>query len=270
MKNFTTLLFSFFLTTLLFAGKVDTISVYSKAMHKNIRCVVISPDAYKKKATRFPVVYLLHGYDGNYSNWIMKVPEIKTYADTYQSIIVCPDGAIASWYFDSPVDTAYRYETYIGSELVNYMDTHYRTLADRKHRAVTGLSMGGHGALYLALRHADVFGAAGSMSGVVDLLKSNNRYEISKRIGDTVLHAGEWHNRSILNLVEQYNNTPVRIIFDCGNRDGFAESNRRLHLKMIALGIPHDYTERSGEHSWEYWKNALPYHLLFFRRFFDL
>jgi S-formylglutathione hydrolase FrmB len=251
-----------------FAGTVDTVSIYSNSMHKYINAVVIKPDSYKKKRNSFPVVYLLHGYSGNYSNWITKVPELNKYADTYQTLIVCPDGAYSSWYFDSPLDTSYKYETHVATEVVNFIDKNYRSIADKNHRAITGLSMGGHGALFLALRHPDIFGAAGSMSGGVDLKESKNRFDISKRIGDTTLHAKEWHDLTVINLIENYTNTDVKIIFDCGARDIFIDGNRRLHQKMLQLKIQHEYVERPGEHNWQYWSNAIPFQLLFFQRFF--
>src|SRR5687768_7906307 len=90
------------------AAIVDTVNIYSKAMNKEFKAVVIKPDQYKSFPV--PVVYLLHGYGGWYSNWIIRVPELKKYADQYQLMIVCPDGA-NSWYFDSPVDPSMKYET---------------------------------------------------------------------------------------------------------------------------------------------------------------
>ncbi|HMK05385.1 MAG TPA: alpha/beta hydrolase family protein [Ferruginibacter sp.] len=248
---------------------MDTIAIFSNSMHKTIRAVVIKPDSYKVKKNRFPVVYLLHGYDGWYSNWIIRVPQLKEYADTYQSIIVCPDGAKSSWYFDSPADTTYRYETHVAKEVVNHMDKHYRTIADKAHRAITGLSMGGHGALFLGLRHPDIFGAAGSMSGGMDLKESKNRYDISKRIGDTNTQSKAWGDMTIISLIDTYAGTPLKIIFDCGDKDIFIESNRRLHEKMRQLKIPHDYSERPGQHNWDYWRNNISYHLLFFKNFFQ-
>ena len=252
------------------AGTVDTTSIYSNSMHKYIKAVVIKPDSYKKKKNSFAVVYLLHGHSGDYSNWIIKVPELKDYADTYQTIIVCPDGAFSSWYFDSPIDTTYRYETHLTNEVVDYIDKNYRTIADKNHRAITGLSMGGHGALFLGLRHANVFGAAGSMSGGMDLMESKNRFDIMKRIGDTVLQAKAWHDMTVINLIENYTNTSLKIIFDCGDKDIFIDGNRRLHQKMKQLKIPHEYTERTGAHNWDYWKNSFPFQLLYFKRFFNL
>lgn len=270
MKYRLLLLLVFIFSVKLFAGSVDTVSIYSNSMHKSIKAVVIIPDNYHTATSSFPVVYLLHGYDGWYSNWIIRAPELKDYADIYQTIIVCPDGATNSWYFDSPVDTAYRYETHIAFEVVSFVDKNYRTIADKNHRAITGLSMGGHGALFLGLKHATIFGAAGSMSGGVDLKESKNRFDISKRIGDTVTYAGNWHDLTVVNLIESYSHTDLKIIFDCGEKDIFIEGNRRLHQKMQQLKIPHSYTERPGQHNWEYWKSALPFQLLFFNRFFQL
>jgi S-formylglutathione hydrolase FrmB len=252
-----------------FAGKADTVSIYSSSMHKYIKAVVIKPDSYKIKSKKFPVAYLLHGYDGWYSNWIIRVPELKNYADTYQTLIVCPDGATGSWYFDSPIDSTYRYETHITTEVVGYIDKNYRTMADKDHRAITGLSMGGHGALFLGLRHAGIFGAAGSMSGGVDLMESRNRFDIMKRIGDTILQAKAWHDLTVINLVENYTGTDLKIIFDCGDKDIFIEGNRRLHQKMKELKIPHTYTEGPGEHNWDYWRNSIGAQLYYFGKFFN-
>lgn len=268
MKFLFSICLLFFFTGNAKSASVDTVSVFSNAMHKSIKAVVIKPDSYKIKTNRFPVVYLLHGYDGNYSNWIIYVPELKVYADIYQTIIICPDGAASSWYFDSPVDVKYRYETHIAKEVVNYADKNFRTIANKNHRAITGLSMGGHGALFIGLRHAAVFGAAGSMSGGVDLKESKNRFDISKRIGDTVLHAAAWHNLAVINLIEKYANTKLKIIFDCGNKDIFIAGNRRLHQKMLRLKIPHDYRERPGMHNWDYWRGSIGNQLLYFSNFF--
>ena len=120
------------------AAVVDTISIYSNAMQKDLKCVVVKPASYKKKKENYPVVYLLHGFGGWYSNWLIRVPQLKEYADEYNLVIVCPDGGISSWYFDSPVDSTLKYETYIGKEVPDYIDAHYNTIKKRNGRAITG------------------------------------------------------------------------------------------------------------------------------------
>ncbi len=251
-----------------FAAHVDTVTVHSGSMNKNIKCVVIIPDAYKKKNGVFPVVYLLHGYSGDYSDWVVKVPDIKNYADRYNFIIVCPDGAFSSWYFDSPIDSTMKYETHVAIEIPNYIDAHYKTITGAKGRAITGLSMGGHGALFLAFRHQDIFGACGSMSGGVDLHASHNQFDISKRIGDTLHYAENWNKYSVINIVKHYPKTKLAIIFDCGVDDFFYDCNKALHQTLLQLHIAHDYTERPGEHNWDYWANSIKYQLLFFSEYF--
>jgi S-formylglutathione hydrolase FrmB len=253
------------------AATVDTVSIYSPAMHKSFNCVVIQPTLKKKeRSIPLPVVYLLHGYSGKYSNWIIRVPDLSSYADQYRILIVCPDGGYSGWYFDSPIDSNSRYETYIGAEVPAYIDQHYNTIKDRRGRAITGLSMGGHGGLLLAFRHADRFGAGGSMSGALDINRPpRTSYEISKLLGDTIRYAGNWHDNSVTNIIEKYPRDSLKLVIDCGTEDFFYPINRNLHEKMLRLKIPHDYIERPGKHDWVYWRTAVKYQLLFFREYFN-
>ncbi len=250
------------------AATVDTIAIYSNSMHHTVKTVVIRPAAYDNNK-RFPVIYLLHGAFGSYSNWVLKVPHIQQLADQYQMMIVCPDGGYTSWYFDSPIDSTYRYETFVGTEVPQYIDANYKTIADRKARAITGLSMGGHGGFFIGFRHADLFSAIGSMSGALISGVITQRYDVEKRLGDTVINRAYWHDWSAVNVVEKYPKDSVVITFDCGTEDMVLGMNRAMHDKLLKLKIPHDYTERPGKHDWAYWNNAVDYQMLFFRKYFD-
>lgn len=129
--------------------RVDTLTVWSTAMHKPVKNVVILPADYgQDTARRWPVVYLLHGFRGRYDTWIGKTqPGLPETASRTGEVIVCPDGGYSSWYWDSPTDPSMRYETYVAEELVAAIDSLYRTRNGRGGRAITGYSMGGHGAL---------------------------------------------------------------------------------------------------------------------------
>ncbi len=249
------------------AAETDTIQVYSPSMNKSFSCVVIKPDGYNTEGKHYPVVYLLHGYGGWYSNWITRVPQLTAYADQYQIFIVCPEGK-NSWYLDSPLDSSMRFETYISKELPAFIDTHYHSIAHRNARAITGLSMGGHGALFLSFRHAEIFGACGSMSGGVDLRPFPKRWELLKLLGDTVLYKENWENYSVINLIENRPADSLAIIIDCGTQDFFYGVNKALHEKLLLQKTAHDYIERPGKHDWNYWSNAVQYQLLFFSNFF--
>lgn len=157
------LLFLLWAMPLFAAVQVDTVVVRASRMDREVKNVVILPADYNESAL-YPVIYLLHGYGGDYSSWLKIKPDLPQLATEKQVIFVCPDG-LSSWYWDSPVNKDMQFETYVSKDLVGYMDAHYRTVADRSGRAIAGLSMGGHGALWLSIRHRDTFGAAGSMSG---------------------------------------------------------------------------------------------------------
>ena len=258
-----------FFPAALLAADVDTIQIYSRSMQKSIPAVVVTPDGYSSQPMqRYPVVYLLHGAGGSYSNWIKKVPAIRALADQYQAIIVCPDGASTSWYFDSPIDSGFRYETHVAKEVPDHMDSAYRTINDRRGRAITGLSMGGHGALFIAFRHADRFSIAGSMSGALHVSVIRRGYNVEKRLGDTVVNAAYWRDWSVLNVIEQYPKDSLSILIDCGTEDRVIPMNRAVHEKMLKLKIPHEYLERPGEHNWPYWENAIQYQMMYINQQF--
>ena len=250
------------------AAVVDTISVQSIVMKKSIKNVVIYPDNDKSKL--YPVLYLLHGHGGCYNSWIKRVPYLKTIAEEYKMIIVCPDGAYSSWYVDSPVDSTMKYETYIYKELTDFIDHHYNTVKNgNKGRAISGFSMGGFGAMFLAIRHPDIFGACGSMSGALNLCYIKSRFDVSKRLGDTLKNANYYKDWSIISLLEKNPSIKLPMIIDCGREDFIYEMSKEVNEKLIALNIPHDYTERLGGHDWIYWRNAIQYEALFFRNFFE-
>ena len=242
----------------------ETVEVPSAKMGRAITNVVVVPEAYLKGGEeRYPVLYLLHGADDNYMAWPSHV-DLKQKASQYGLIIVCPDGQ-DSWYFDSPIDPKMQFETYVSKELVSYIDTHYRTLARADKRAITGLSMGGHGALWLAWRHPDVFKHCGSMSGGVDITKFPDRWNIDKRLGKYASAKGVWATHTVASLVPSLK-AGQSIIIDCGDRDFFFEVNMALHNALEAKGIAHDFTIRAGQHSWQYWVESLENHFKFFQQ----
>ena len=263
--------YTLFLVLLFFsaqAAHVDTIQVFSPSMNKNIKTCVIVPDNYKKSKKKFPVVYLLHGYSGNYATWVKSFKEVSQQVDRYGFIAIGVDGNYSSWYFNSPIDPTFKYETYIIDELVPFIDKKYKTIASREGRAISGLSMGGHGSLYLSLKHQDVFGAAGSMSGGVDIRPFSEKWDIKNRLGAITDFPENWEKNTVVNLIELNQNNNLKLIIDCGVDDFFIDVNRELHQKMLALKIDHDYIERPGKHNIDYWENSLKFQLLFFYNFF--
>lgn len=270
MKKKKLLLITLFLVLVApsFAAKVDTLLIKSPSMNKEVKVVVVTPDAAMgKKAVACPAIYLLHGYGGNAKTWIGIKPNLPQIADEKGIIFVCPDGK-NSWYWDSPLNPSYRYETFVSSELVKYIDEHYKTIADRKGRAITGLSMGGHGAMWNAIRHKDTFGAAGSTSGGMDIRPFPKNWEMSRQLGEYDSNKEVWDNHTVITQVDSLNNDDLAIIIDCGESDFFLNVNKDLHNRLLEKKINHDFITRPGAHNGTYWENSIDYQILFFDKFF--
>lgn len=246
----------------------DVVGVHSAAMNKEVMVSVITPDGYRADAeTPYDVVYLLHGHSGNHNSWY-KLAGVGPHADRYGVILVCPDGA-NSWYWDSPVNDSMRYETFVAKELVEWVDANYRTNAVRTGRAIAGLSMGGHGALYLAIRHQQTFGAAGSTSGGVDIRPFPKNWNMSESLGTIEENPQYWEEYTVTNMVHLIpTDGSLALIIDCGTDDFFYKVNCEFHEKLVARGVPHDFYTRPGVHRWPYWTVSVQYQLLFFENYF--
>lgn len=233
---------------------------------------VILPESYATSEDKeYPVVYILHGYDGDYTSWLtLTEPKLDSLASHYDMIFVLPDGR-DSWYWDAPADPKLKMESFFVEELVPYIDENYRTIADAKHRAITGLSMGGHGSLWLGMRHSDIWGSAGSMSGGVNINKPKwaKSWKMAQRLGSQAQYPQRWKDHTVITLVKNLKPGQLNITFDCGVDDFFIGVNRELHEEMLKYKIPHDYSERPGKHSHSYWKNSIRYHLQYFYDIFN-
>lgn len=241
---------------------VDTISVETSRIVSPARCVVAVPDSYMEEGdtAHYPVVYLLHGFGDNHRYYASKTP-LDELATQYGVIIVCPDGR-NSWYWDSPIDPQMQMESFITEELVPAIDLNYRTIASPASRAINGLSMGGHGALWLALRHPDVWGNATSMSGGVDITpeRFHKKWTMAKRLGTYESNPQRWKQHSVRYLAETLpveTLSRVNIMVMCGTEDFFYTVNCDLDGVFNRRKVPHTYITGPGNHSWNYWKDAL-------------
>jgi S-formylglutathione hydrolase FrmB len=259
--------------------KVDTIEVFSNAMNKTLKAAVTTPSTYDG-SKQFATLYLLHGGSGAFSDWHQKVTEpflVNRMAEQYNLVIITPGVGPSSYYYDSPLMDSVQYETYLIKELIPEIDKKYRTLAKKESRAITGLSMGGHGSIMLSTKHPDLFIAATSMSGVMNIDTrlwkvsaefSNLRQTQQKAmLGDDLTYDAPFSTYTAVGLVEKMKENEIALLIDCGVDDFLLETNRQMHQMLLENGTPHDYTERPGAHTWDYWTNALPFHLLFIDKY---
>lgn len=248
------------------AAKVDSIQIPTKYLETPEDVVVITPDA-AAQGKHFPTVYLLNGYGGDHRAWLKVRQNLPELADQYGMVIVTPDGR-DSWYWDSPINDKMQMESFFVNDLVPYIDSNYPTVKSPEFRAISGLSMGGQGSMYLAIRHSDIWGNAGSTSGGLDIRPFPERWKMKQSLGSIEENPQAWEDHTPINLVKDIKPGSINIIFDCGTDDFFADVNQNFHNELLKHGIKHDYISRPGGHSGAYWKNSILYHLLYFNEAF--
>jgi len=223
-------------------------------------------------AQRLPALYLLHGVGGNYTNW-MTASHISEQANKYAIAIILPDGGAYSWYVDSPMDSSSRYESYLIEDLIPFIESHYPVRAQQSGRAVSGLSMGGHGAVSLVLKHPHLFGAVSSMSGIFDLTNHPtlwSGWQLDRVLGALADYPQNWQANSCYDLLLHHLGPLPALYFDCGLEDHIAlQDNQKFAARLDSLQIPFTYRENPGGHRWDYWDQQLDSHLQFFNNYFS-
>ena len=265
--------------------------LHSDAMQGTQPVYVLLPKNYDASgATRYPVLYLLHGALGSYTDWVDNGVE-KVIGDL-PFIVVMPDdgrdGSYSDWYGMLPgaTDPIPSWETYHLSELVPFVDRTFPTAPDRSHRFVAGLSSGGGGSTKYAAARPGLFGAVGSFSGAVDTDLDYPQYPaISEATWATTLIPGYgpeghctwgdpltervvWRDNTATPMAENLEGTPLFLASgngDPGPYDANAQytdpveyevwrMNQELVKALDAAGVPHtDVFYGPGHHSWPYW-----------------
>ena len=230
----------------------------------NDTVLIVKPASSLLHTKKFPAVIMLHGWSGNYKGWNQMV-NLQKYADDYQFVIICPDGFYDSYYLNSPVVANSQYESFFFGMLLPELKA--KLPIDSTKIFVTGLSMGGHGALYLFCQRPDLFLSAGSMSGVHDLTASSQKKKsLSRILGEYSKNRKKFKEYSVLKKVENLKGLDKHILFDCGTEDYLYKCNNALRKKCDKLKIQATYISQPGAHNVSYWQNAVKYHFDFFAK----
>jgi putative tributyrin esterase len=212
-------------------------AVQSTALGRSMKYRVLLPEGYDTSQQRYPVLYLLHGLGGDYRDWTTR-SNVAEYSRTLALIIVMPDGG-NQWYTNAADGTA-RFEDYILTDLQADVAGKFRTINSRYGRAVAGLSMGGYGALKMALRRPGAFAVAASFSGAFNVTREG---ELERLIGAVETERLQ------------------KIFGPAGDRartdnDLFA-LNRAVAAALHTAGAAYEYHEVAGAHSWDYWDRRI-------------
>ena len=243
-------------------ARVD--SFYMPSLGRTKKLSVLMPAKYDPRV-RYPVLYLLHGYSGSHDNWLTKT-KIAEYVRDVPMIVVMPDGE-NSWYVNSAMEPNDRFEDYIVNDLPNYIQKAYSI--DTTRQGIAGLSMGGYGALVLALRHPARYRFAGSFSGAITFPRGMNdtTRQPERSLFPSLRHAfGEKSgaSRTAYDLFLLYRQTSKEsmpyIYMAMGAQDGFRSflpAHRALTDLLRGAGASYEYHETPGGHNWQYWDTEI-------------
>ncbi len=246
-------------------NRVQTIQFESKLVGKTLPYNVLLPIDYNlpaAKTKRYPVVYLLHGLTGHYTDWLGRTSLID-YTASYDFIIVMPEGN-NSWYTDSATVPTDKYESYIVQELIPDVEKHFRAGSEREGRAIAGLSMGGYGALKFGVKYPEKFVFAASMSGALDAASWTKAqlggFEFILQTLLPVYGAENSETRAANDVSKLYRELPAEriatlpfVYLDCGLEDPLLATNRGFVDILLSRKIPHEYRQLPGGHAWPYW-----------------
>lgn len=233
---------------------------FSSSLQKKSKYRVLLPKKYSVHGKPFPVLYLLHGLYGDYTNWT-KLTKLIRNSEDLDLIIAMPD-AENSWYVNSPTDPTARYEDFVVRDFIAEIDAKFRTIADRKHRFIAGLSMGGYAAVYMSAKYPQLFSYAGGFSAALDA--PLNLDERKAEFRPSLLAAFGPHgsqvryDNEVFTLLEGADGKKLVLVYlDCGEEDLFLDVNRRLAAKLQTIKAPYQYREYPGDHNWQYWDAAI-------------
>ena len=258
------------------SGKVmDQLTLESRILKGERKFAVYLPPDYDTSTRSYPVLYLLHGYTDDQTGWI-QFGEVHHITDNAikngkatPMIIIMPDANTGQPGYTNAISGKWNYEDFFFEELMPHVEKRFRVKRNKRFRAISGLSMGGGGSFLYALHRPDLFSSAAPISASLGPQTVNEMKNFS--------YVGYWgysesnYNKSDYERFNKLNNplylvdkedsktlNSVRWYIDCGDDDYLYKNNSLMHLKMREKGVNHEYRVRDGEHSWSYWRSALP------------
>lgn len=238
----------------------------SSELKCNDSTLIFTPEELtENELAQVPTLFLLHGWGGCYKDWGNKY-DLQEISNRTGFRIICPDGFYNSWYLNNSDTTKMQWRNFFDKEFFPAIKAKFNL--DPERTFITGLSMGGHGAVNLFLDHPENFRSCGSMSGVLDLqLTSLRDTELKKVVGEAVGRIDEesavTRARAMKEKLKEMNKP---IIVTCGYNDVYVQCSDVFSKMCREENIPHILILSPGTHSWKYWGFALEQHIFLFKK----
>jgi S-formylglutathione hydrolase FrmB len=236
------------------------VTFHSTALNRDMPYRVLLPSNIPP-SQRLPAVYLLHGGGGNFRDW-------SNYSDVAEFaasgfVLVMPEGE-SSYFVNSAQHPQDRYEDYIAEDVISDVERRFPVAGDRAHRAIAGVSMGGYGAINLALKHPDLFVFAGGVSPALDVPSrpfSWKRFAQSQRFESIFGPRKSEARRANDPFVEIRSIDPIRtpyLFMTCGEQEGFLPPSRQFAAVLEKRHFAYEFHTGPGSHDWNQWDQWVP------------
>ena len=270
---FLTTIFMCFFIVAQASGKVKTVSIKSDILGCTKYYNVYFPDGYKTSGKQYPVLYLLHGLSGTHETWAQNYDMARIVNETIESgmchpmIIIMPDASgenarHCGRHTGYQNQEGWAYEDYFFKELIPHVEKTYRIIGDRAHRAIAGLSMGGHGTFMYASHHPEMFSSACPMSarltGVTEVDEDHDQAYIDDMKNNDFVKKFPTYSAEKIKAMKT-----VRWLFDCGDDDKLLDGTLKMYMLMREQGFNAELRVRNGGHAQRYWRDSLPLTLTF-------
>jgi enterochelin esterase-like enzyme len=238
-------------------------ALYSPVLDLHTSFRVMLPPGYEQQSQRYPVLYMLHGVAGDSSEWqsiglLEAADRMIQRGEIDPFLIVLPNGGANYWVNQA---TGARWADYVVEDVVGQVDRDFRTVANPSARAIGGLSMGGEGALRIAMQNPDVFGIAAAHSPSLRTSFDQFAPELQEIFGDEE----SWRAATPLWLVVDTDTAyDLTLAVDVGEDDPWRPNVELLHKRMLNRGISHRFEVLPGGHEAEYWIGNVDHYLLFY------
>jgi enterochelin esterase-like enzyme len=256
-------------------SRVDCATLHSELLHRELRyCVMLPPEYDRDAKKKYPVLYFLHGLGEDEQALVTSggwglIEDLEHEGKVGGFLMVAPEGR-RSFYINS-ADGRSRYSDFFRTEFLPFVETHFRVLRGRGSRGVTGLSMGGFGALRFAFAYPELFGSVSAQSPALvtespreldaDLHDAGPFERLLAPVFGDPLDIPHWNQNNPLQLARR---RPAqirgqKIYFNCGEQDqyGFAEGAKALDKQLSGERIPHEFHLYPGGHDAEYFLSHL-------------
>lgn len=239
-------------------ARIWSFTLPSVAVGDSTNVLIATPrDFNPEKDSGYPFILMLHGWSANETQW-KDDANLQALCDTHNILLVLPDGDYNSWWVNSMSQPHRNFDTHLRVEVKNWVIETFNGAPQPTKHGILGLSMGGYGAIYQILTHPQQYAASVSLSGVMDITRHQDQWQLAEVFGDYAKYPDRWIHHNPLDLAER-DPSPLTpgILFICGTDDFVYEENHEMVARLSQNDYEVHFYQPSGAHTHTFWQTHI-------------